>query len=160
LATEVFDQYMPGPNQLDRLLEDLHVTRDDLLRVPEGTITEAGVRNNVGVALRYLASWFGGRGAVPIYNLMEDAATAEIARAQLWQWIRHPRGVLNDGRRVTVEMFREMLSEELAQAEQEPGAEALTEEGHLTRAAALLRTIVESDRFVEFLTLPAYEQLP
>jgi malate synthase len=157
VATEVFDALMPGPNQLDRPLEDLTVTRDDLLRVPEGRITEAGVRNNVSVALRYLAAWFGGRGAVPINHLMEDAATAEIARSQLWQWIRHPDGVLDDGRRVTVPMFREMLAEEQARAERELGAD---EAEQVARAAALLRTLVESDRFAEFLTLPAYEQLP
>jgi malate synthase len=156
-AMKVFDALMPGPNQLDRRLEDLAVTRDDLLRIPEGRITEAGVRGNVGVALRYLAAWFGGRGAVPIHNLMEDAATAEIARSQLWQWIHHPGGVLDDGRRITVEMFREMLAEEQAKAAREPGAD---EAGQAARAAALLQTLVENDRFEEFLTLPAYEQLP
>jgi malate synthase len=157
VAMEVFDSLMPGPNQLEKRPEDLNVTRDDLLRVPEGHITEAGVRNNVSVALRYLSAWLGGRGAVPIYHLMEDAATAEIARSQLWQWIRHPGGVLDDGRRVSVPMFREMLAEEKAKAEQE--LHASEEIGHLASAAALLQAIVESESFVEFLTIPAYEQL-
>jgi len=157
MATEVFDALMPGPNQLDRQLEDLHVTRDDLLRIPEGRITEAGVRGNVGVALRYLAAWFGGRGAVPIYNLMEDVATAEIARGQLWQWMRHPGGVLDDGRRVTVLMFRELLAEEEARAAQELGTDEVE---HVARASVLLRSLVENDQFVEFLTIPAYEQFP
>ncbi len=157
VAMEVFDSLMPGPNQLEKRPEDLNVTRDDLLRVPEGHITEAGVRNNVSVALRYLSAWLGGRGAVPIYHLMEDAATAEIARSQLWQWIRHPGGVLDDGRRVSVPMFREMLAEEKAKAEQEQHASE--EIGHLASAAALLQAIVESESFMEFLTIPAYEQL-
>jgi malate synthase len=111
----------------------------------------------VAVALRYLAAWLAGRGAVPIHNLMEDAATAEIARSQLWQWLRHPRGVLDDGRRVTVPMFRGLLAEEQARAATEPGFAAPEP---LARAAELLRTVVESERFVEFLTLPAYELLP
>jgi malate synthase len=159
VALEVFDEHMPGPHQIDRLLDGVSITRDDLLRVPPGSITEEGVCNNVSVALRYLAAWLEGRGAVPIYNLMEDAATAEIARAQLWQWIHHPGGVLDNGRRVSVEMFREMLSEELTRIQQEVGAGAL-DRGQATRAATLLRTLVENDRFEEFLTLPAYEQLP
>jgi malate synthase len=157
VAQKVFDAMMPGPNQIGRRPDDFHITRDNLLRVPEGRITEAGVRNSVGVALRYLAAWLAGRGAVPIHNLMEDAATAEIARGQLWQWLRHPRGVLDDGRRVTVPMFRDLLAEEQAAAATEPGFAAPEP---LARAAELLRTVVESERFVEFLTLPAYELLP
>ena len=94
LALEVFNQYMTGPNQLARLREDVHVGATDLLRVPEGTITETGLLNNVSVGLQYLAAWLGGLGCVPINNLMEDAATAEISRAQLWQWVHHPTGVL------------------------------------------------------------------
>src|SRR5690606_24840665 len=92
---------------------DIHVTAEDLLAVPEGTITEAGVRMNISVGIQYLAAWLNGRGAVPIYNLMEDAATAEISRAQLWQWIRHPKGILDDGRKVTVEMYHRFKEEEL-----------------------------------------------
>jgi malate synthase len=157
VATEVFDSWMPGPNRLERQPKDLNITRDDLLRVPEGSITETGVRSNVSVALRYLAAWFAGHGAVPIDNLMEDAATAEISRGQLWQWIRHPGGVLNDGRRVTVRMFRDMLAEEATRAERELQTD---EAEQVKRAAALLQELVEHDRFVDFLTLPAYEQLP
>jgi malate synthase len=163
VAMEVFDSLMPGANQTERLLEDLRIEAADLLRVPHGTITEGGVRNNVSAALRYLAAWLSGRGAVPISNLMEDAATAEIARAQLWQWIRHPGGVLDDGRRVSVQMFRDALSDELERVRRELAAE--TRNGgelaaNVARAAALLRGIVENERFEEFLTIPAYELLP
>jgi malate synthase len=104
IAMEVFDRLMPTPNQLHRKLEDVQITAADLLAIPEGTITEAGLRNNVDVSIQYMASWLGGNGCVPIHNLMEDAATAEISRAQIWQWIHHPTGVLDDGRKVTVEL--------------------------------------------------------
>ena len=117
------------------------------------------MRNNVSAALRYLAAWLSGRGAVPIHHLMEDAATAEIARAQLWQWIRYPKGVLDDGRKVTWEMFRALLDQELADIEREVGAAGMSA-GHYQEAAALLRGIVERDGFEEFLTLPAYAMLP
>lgn len=147
LAKEVFDRHMPTANQVQKQLPELVVTAADLVQVPEGSITEAGVRNNVAVALRYLAAWLNGQGCVPIFNLMEDAATAEISRTQLWQWIHHPKGVLADGRKVTAEMFEEMLAGEL---EQVPEAQA---------AAVLLRSLVLSSAYIEFLTLPAYEQL-
>jgi malate synthase len=159
VAMEVFDQYMPGPNQLDKLREDVDVTAADLLRVPEGSITEAGLRNNVSVGIRYMAAWLGGSGAVPIYNLMEDAATAEISRSQVWQWMRHPKGVLSDGRRVTVELFREMTREELDKIRQEVGQERY-QSGQFEAAAKLLDDITTNADFVEFLTLAAYEQLP
>ena len=89
VAREVFDRLMPGPNNLDRMREDVEVSAADLLRVPEGRVTRSGLRNNIDVGLRYLAAWLGGNGCVPIHHLMEDAATAEISRAQLWQWVRH-----------------------------------------------------------------------
>jgi malate synthase len=146
LAMEVFNQHMPTPNQITRQL-DITVTAADLLQVPEGTITEAGVRNNVAVALRYIAAWLEGLGCVPIFNLMEDAATAEISRSQLWQWVHHPKAKLEDGRRVDAAMFEAMLGQEL---------QALPE---ATKAAALLKELVLSKNFVEFLTLPAYQQL-
>jgi malate synthase len=115
IAMEIFDRLMPTPNQLHRKLEDVQVTAADLLMVPEGTITETGLRNNVDVSIQYMAAWLGGNGCVPIHNLMEDAATAEIARAQIWQWIRHPRGVLDDGRKITVDLFRQITREELCE---------------------------------------------
>jgi malate synthase len=104
VAREVFDRLMPTPNNLHRLREDVVVTAADLLQVPQGSITEGGLRNNIDVSIRYMAAWLGGNGCVPIHNLMEDAATAEISRAQIWQWIHHPTGVLDDGRKVSVEL--------------------------------------------------------
>ena len=124
IALEVFDAQMPGPTSSHRLREDVHVTAADLLAVPDGPITEAGLRNNINVGVRYLESWLRGTGCVPIYNLMEDAATAEISRAQVWQWIRHPSGVLDDGRKITVELFRAIMDEELAKIRADIGAEA------------------------------------
>jgi malate synthase len=158
IAMEVFDKHMPGPNQLDHLRADLVVTGSDLLQVPEGDITEAGLRNNISAALRYVAAWLGGRGAVPIHHLMEDAATAEIARSQIWQWIRYPKGVLKDGRDVTYQLFDRAVSDELDSIQKETG-ELAYETGCYEAAATLLRRIVAADEFEEFLTLPAYEQL-
>ncbi|MCK9909923.1 malate synthase A, partial [Microbacteriaceae bacterium K1510] len=112
IAMEVFDRFMPEPNQIGRKREDVQVTAADLLAVPEGQITEAGLRTNISVAIRYVEAWLRGSGAVPIFHLMEDAATAEISRAQVWQWIRHPRGVLQDGRKITLEMVQQMIEEE------------------------------------------------
>src|SRR4030095_518440 len=98
---EVFDGLMPGPDQISRGRDDVTVTAADLLAVPEGKITERGLRANISIGIQYLEAWLRGMGCVPLYHLMEDAATAEISRAQVWQWIRHPRGVLEDGRRMT-----------------------------------------------------------
>src|SRR5437764_11598299 len=106
LAKEEFDKVMPGANQIDKKREDVHVTAVDLLAVPDGTITEAGLRTNISVGLQYLESWLRGSGCVPINNLMEDEATVEISRAQIWQWIQHPRVVFSDRIKVTGEPFR------------------------------------------------------
>src|SRR6185295_7136549 len=111
IAMEVFNRLMPTPNQLQKTLADVEVSARDLLQIPQGTITEAGLRNNVSVSIQYIAAWLGGLGCVPINNLMEDAATVEISRAQIWQWIRHPGGKLDDGRKVTVELFRKIVRE-------------------------------------------------
>src|SRR5581483_5021079 len=108
-----FDAVMKTPNQIERKREDVQVTAADLLQVPEGTITEAGLRNNISVSLQYLDSWLRGIGCVPINNLMEDAATVEISRAQIWQWIHHPWGILDDDRKVTIALFRRLTAEEL-----------------------------------------------
>lgn len=156
VAMAVFDQQMPGPNQLNRLREDVQVTAADLLQVPEGTITEGGLRNNISVGVQYLEAWLGGLGSVPLYHLMEDAATAEISRSQIWQWIRHPNGVLEDGRKVTAELFQQMLAEELQNIRREVG-DARYESGNFPRAAELLDRIAIADKFVDFLTLVAYE---
>jgi malate synthase len=156
VAMEVFDRLMPQPNQLHRQPEGPEITAADLLQVPDGTITEGGVRHNVEAALRYMAAWFGGRGAVPIHNLMEDVATAEIARAQLWQWIRSPAGRLDDGRDINLDLFHRLLREELDRARThtpQTGWELLE------RSSGLLTRIIESHRFEPFLTLPAYREL-
>ncbi|NGQ96686.1 malate synthase A [Brevibacillus sp. SYP-B805] len=152
VALEVFDAHMPSPHQIDRKLEDLAVTAEQLLDVPEGTITEAGLRTNISVAIQYIAAWLGGSGAVPIFNLMEDAATAEISRAQVWQWIRHPQGILDDGRKITLELVEQLREEELEKIRQSIGAEAY-ESGNYGNAARLFTQLVADDEFVEFLTL-------
>jgi len=152
VAQAVFDRVLgERPHQKHRLREDVQVSARDLLdiRVPGGRITEAGARNNVNVALQYLAHWLGGTGAVAIHNLMEDAATAEIARAQLWQW-RHHRACLDDGRPVDEAFYRRLREDEVA---------ALAGLAHLEAAAALLDELVLAERIPEFFTLRAYERL-
>ncbi|OUM85737.1 MAG: malate synthase A [Bacillus thermozeamaize] len=158
VAKEVFDRLMPTPNQIHKKREDVQVTAEDLLRVPEGTITEAGLRTNVSVGLQYIEAWIRGIGCVPINNLMEDAATAEISRAQVWQWIRHPKGILDDGRKVTVELFRQILAEEQEKIRERIGQEQY-QAGRYEEAAQLLDRLVTAEQFEEFLTLPGYEML-
>jgi malate synthase len=159
IALEVFNAKMPQPNQIDRLREDVRVAAGDLLRVPTGSITEQGLRTNVNVGLRYLESWLRGIGCVPIFNLMEDAATCEISRTQVWQWIRHPAGVLNDGRKVTPELFRRVMAEELDKIRADVGSETFAR-GKYPLAQEIFDRVTTSDEFVDFLTLPAYEHLP
>src|SRR5437773_956930 len=152
IAKEIFDQHMPGPNQYDRQRPDVSVSAKDLLNFqPEKPITEAGLRNNISVGIQYLGAWLAGNGCVPVFNLMEDAATAEISRSQIWQWIRSSKGVLADGRKVTVELFRSLLAEELAKVKAEMS------EGLYDEAAKLFDKITSDDQYVEFLTLPAYQ---
>ncbi len=158
VAMEIFDREMPRPNQIDRLREDVHVTREDLLRVPDGSITEEGLRVNVDVGIQYLEAWLGGNGCVPIYNLMEDAATSEISRTQVWQWIHHATGVLDDGRDVTAELVRKLIPEELARIRGLVGSERF-EGGHYELASRLFERLATDDRLAEFLTLVAYEHL-
>ncbi len=158
IALDAFNAVMKTPNQIDRKREDVTITAADMLKFgPEAPITEQGLRLNINVGIQYLGSWLAGNGCVPVFNLMEDAATAEISRAQIWQWIRSPKGVLDDGRKVTVEMFRTMLPEELAKVRQLLGPAYA--EGKYEQAAALFDRITTSDEFVEFLTLPAYDQI-
>jgi malate synthase len=157
IALEVFDELMPGHNQIEKGRADVHVTRDDLLRLPEGTITEHGLRWNIRVGVQYLEAWLGGNGCVPLYHLMEDAATAEISRAQCWQWLHH--GVtLVDGQRVTVELFDRLMAEELVSIREEIGA-ARYSSGHFERASQLFAQMCKTPEFVQFLTLPAYQYL-
>jgi malate synthase len=157
IAVEAFDAVMPGPNQLDRLREDVEITAQDLLTfVPEAPITEAGLRLNISVGVQYLGAWLNGIGCVPINNLMEDAATAEISRSQVWQWIHSEKGVLDDGRKVDTELFRALLAEELDKIH-----DKYPEDLHsfFDRAAVLFDDISTSDDFVDFLTLPAYSMI-
>jgi malate synthase len=158
IAKEIFDRLMPTRNQLSRLREDVSVSASDLIATPKGEITEAGLRNNVSVSLQYMAAWLSGNGCVPINNLMEDAATAEIARAQIWQWIRHPGGLLSNGRRVTIELFREMLSQEQQRLAGVLGPQPYAQ-GHFEAAGKLLDEITTSVEFQSFLTLSAYREL-
>jgi malate synthase len=152
VAMREFDAVLgKKPHQKQVLREKVRVTSRQLLdlAVEDARVTEAGLRNNLSVALQYLSSWLGGTGAVAIFNLMEDAATAEIARAQLWQWIRH--GIrLKDGRQVTPDLYRILRDEELSKLPEAP---------HLQEAVALLDHLVGSERFIDFLTIPAYDAL-
>jgi malate synthase len=159
VAKAVFDAHMPRANQLDKQRDDVHVTASELLDFrPEKPITEAGLRNNISVGIQYIGAWLAGNGCVPVYHLMEDAATAEIARSQIWQWIRSPKGILTDGRKVTGELFRSLLPEELARVKKLlPAAE--WDAGRYEEAAQLFSEITTSDEYVEFLTLPGYERL-
>jgi malate synthase len=158
IALEEFDRHMPQANQVDRLRRDVAVSAQDLLRCPQGTITENGLRNNVSVGIQYMASWLGGNGCVPINHLMEDAATAEISRAQVWQWVHHPQGILEDGREVTLALFEGILEEELERIHSAVGPTAYAQGGY-RRAADLFAAIIRDETFDDFLTLRAYEQL-
>jgi malate synthase len=157
VAREVFDAHMPGPNQIHVKREDVEVGAVDLLRVPEGTRTEAGLRHNVRVGVQYLESWLRGAGCVPLYDLMEDAATAEICRTQVWQWLHH-RAVLDDGRPLTVERFRRVLDEEMDEIARALGDRRF-HGGRFAEARALFDRLSTSPTLEEFLTVPAYEFL-
>jgi malate synthase len=157
IAREAFDAVMPGPNQLGVLRADVSVVPKDLLTVPDGQITEEGLRACIRVGVQYLESWLRGNGCVPLYNLMEDAATAEICRAQLWQWLRHGART-GDGQAITVERFDRLMSTELDRIHTEVGAARLTH-GVFPSAARLFEQMTKAETFDEFLTLPAYELL-
>jgi malate synthase len=141
------------PNQWDKQRPDVAVTAAQLLDFqPETPITEAGLRYNINVGIHYLGAWLAGNGCVPIHNLMEDAATAEISRSQVWQWIRSPKGVLDDGRKVTAAMVRPLVAEELAKIKATPAV------GEFDRAAQIFEKMSTDEAFAEFLTLPLYEE--
>jgi malate synthase len=144
------------PNQIDKQKPEVSVSAADLLNfAPEAPITEAGLRMNINVGIHYLGSWLLGNGCVPIHNLMEDAATAEISRSQVWQWIRSPKGRLEDGRKITVDMVGVLVAEELAKVKASVGGDGRSYD----RAAAIFGQMSTSERFAEFLTLPLYEEL-
>lgn len=157
IALEAFDAVMKGPNQLQVLREDAAVTAADLLQVPDGPITDDGLRHNIRVGVQYVEAWLGGLGCVPLYHLMEDAATAEISRAQIWQWVRHGARTA-DGRPITAERFAATLKEELQVIAGEIGPQRYAG-GNFPAAAALFGDMIRKPDFDEFLTLPAYERL-
>ncbi len=157
VALEIFDAKMPTPNQIFSKREDVTVTAEDLLRVPRGTRTEGGLRHNVRVGVQYLEAWLQGNGCVPLYNLMEDAATAEISRTQVWQWVHHA-ALLDDGEPLTIERFRRILDEELARLRNTLGNDRF-ERGRFSEARTLFDRMSTSPEFDEFLTLPAYGEL-
>jgi malate synthase len=160
LCREVFDAALGDrPNQLDRQRDDVSVTATDLLAVAKtpGVTTEAGLRNNVSVGLQYLAAWLGGNGAVGIFNLMEDAATAEISRSQIWQWL-HNDVTLDDGPKVTRDLAERIIKDELAAIRESAGA--AFDAARYDQAVALFTEVALADDYVEFLTLPAYERMP
>ncbi|MDO8650883.1 MAG: malate synthase A [Undibacterium sp.] len=144
-----------APNQISKQRPDIEVTAKDLLNFqPETPITEAGLRYNINVGIHYLGAWLAGNGCVPIHNLMEDAATAEISRSQVWQWIRSPKGNLEDGRKITAVMVRAMIPEELVKVKESVGNGATYD-----RAAQIFEEMSTSENFAEFLTLPLYEEI-
>ena len=152
IAREIFDRHMPGANQLGKLRDDVVVVADDLIHPQEGTISEAGVRLNMNIGLQYIGSWFSGNGCVPIHNLMEDAATAEISRAQLWQWVR-TGARLDDGRVIDAAKVEQWLNEEVLKLKAGNHPLSATD---LDAAADILKQLALAERFERFLTLPAY----
>jgi malate synthase len=157
VAMEVFDRLMPGQNQRANLRLDVDVTAQDLIAVPQGTITEAGVRNSISVAIQYTAHWLNGNGCVPLYNLMEDAATAEISRSQLWQWLHHG-AQMEEGKPIIEELIASWADQELDTLRTEIGDAAFNSVPYM-RAKELILKLTFADEYVEFLTLPAYEAL-
>ena len=159
VALEAFDRLMPGANQIStKKRDDVTVTAADLIKFdPEGPITETGLRLNINVAIQYIGAWLAGQGAVPIFNLMEDAATAEISRSQVWQWIRSPKGTLDDGRKITRAMVASMIPQEMDKIRALLGSAFAS--GKYDDAATIFADLVNNDTFVEFLTLPAYERI-
>jgi malate synthase len=156
IARQIFDEYMKTPNQIHVKREDVRITQRDLLKVPQGKITEAGLRMNIDVGIQYLESWLRGNGCVPIYNLMEDAATAEISRTQVWQWLHHG-AELSDGRKVTREMVRETIARVLDKPRTQMGAQY--ESSQFPLAAQLFEGMMLSDSLTDFMTLEGYRYL-
>ena len=154
IAKQEFDAVMKEANQIARKRQDVHVSASDLIQVPTGPKTEAGLRQNVAVGIGYVEGWLRGIGCVPLFNLMEDAATAEISRAQVWQWVRHNQK-LDDGRAITKELVRGIVREENDKVKAAIGEEAYAQRRH-EDAAQLIIDLVEQPKFAEFLTLPAY----
>jgi len=158
VAREAFEAHMTSANQLARLREDVHVTAEDLLRVPTGTRTEDGLRQNVRVGVQYIEAWLRGLGCVPLYHLMEDAATAEISRAQVWQWIHHRARLDDTGEAVTPELVQRIMDEELGRLTTQFGA-ARIRAGRFAEARALFLELATAETLADFLTSAAYDSL-
>jgi malate synthase len=158
VAREIFEAHMSSANQLGRLREDVHVTAEDLLRVPTGTRTEEGLRQNVRVGVQYIEAWLRGIGCVPLYHLMEDAATAEISRAQVWQWIHHAARLDDTGATVTAELLETILDDEIERLTRELGRQRIAT-GRFLQARALFFELATADALADFLTSAAYRQL-
>lgn len=156
LARTIFDQHMSDPNQIHRKREDVEVTAADLLDVPSGTITESGLRHNISVGIRYLRAWLAGNGCVPIDNLMEDAATAEISRSQVWQWVAHG-ACLEGGEVVTAQRVRDTIAEEARLLLDDDGTDLGRK--HVTAAATLFEQMMTDPELADWLTVAAYERL-
>src|SRR5204863_7207164 len=154
VAKEVFDRLMPQPNQLGNLRTDVKAGQKEMLEVHDGTRTEDGLRQNIRVGVQYIEAWLRGRGAVPLYNLMEDAATAEISRSQIWQQL-HFGATLDDGQKVTKELFEKCLAEEMERVKGEVGAKGFSG-GRFKEAIELFRNLSTAPELSSFLTLPAY----
>ncbi|MFT5284814.1 MAG: malate synthase [Planctomycetota bacterium] len=158
IAREEFDKVLNGrPNQLDVTRDDVDVNAADLIQIPTGSITEAGLRQNLSVGVQYLNAWLSGNGCVPLYNLMEDAATAEISRTQVWQWIKH-EAHLDDGRLIDAEFVRGVMKEELAKIRENVGADQYNN-GQYEAASQIFGDLLNTGAMEEFLTLPAYERI-
>jgi malate synthase len=157
IAKEIFDAHMKGPNQISRLRDDMHIAAADLVTVPQGDITEAGLRWNIDVGLQYLAAWLGGNGCVPIYNLMEDAATCEICRTQVWQWVKHG-ATMSDGGTVTAKLVSQATADQLASLNKQLGPERLRA-GRFETAAQIFEGMMTSTECPEFLTSIAYDYI-
>jgi len=158
IAMDYFNKYMPNPNQIDKKRDDVKVTVEDLLSVPEGDVTEQGLRHNIDVGIQYMAAWLSGNGCVPIYNLMEDAATAEISRSQLWQWLHHGNARLDDGREITADLYEQLFGEVLDRLREELG-DSRFREGNFALAGELIKGIAKKSEFTEFMTTVGYEYL-
>ncbi|MBK8352106.1 MAG: malate synthase A [Saprospirales bacterium] len=157
IAMDEFNKYMPTPNQIDKKREDVHVTAADLLAVPTGTITLSGLKNNIDVGIQYLEAWLRGNGCVPIHNLMEDAATAEISRTQVWQWVHHEDAKLDDGTKVTAELVQQLINEQVTAYKATLGDKYSTSKFDL--ATELFTKMSLEDTLEEFLTLEAYNYI-
>jgi malate synthase len=155
VARQIFDAYMKTPNQIHIKRDDFKCTENDLLQLPVGTITEQGLRHNINVGILYLESWLRGNGAAALYNLMEDAATAEICRTQVWQWL-HTRSKLSDGRTITHELYEDMRDDEIEKIQHAVGSKTY-QEGKFAQAICIFNKLVVQDKWEDFLTLPAYD---